>query len=129
MSRQEEEELISVKGNPILRSISGIITGSITSLNVPQVAAGAYIDITLAYNAYNPNGSFWNSWKVFVVAKDSLGHKELVKDADARSDSFSDSGTWRLWQMPNTAIRLEIRLYGHDEIVPWDWAWWPEAVW
>ena len=125
---RQEEELISTRGNLILSSISGDITGSITSLNVPQVAAGAYIDITLAYNAYNPNGSFVNSWKVFVVAKDSLGHKEMVKDVDVKSDNFTDSGSWRLWQMPSSAIHLEIRLYGHDEIVPWDWSWWTEAV-
>lgn len=101
------------------------ITGTITYLDVPEVKAGAYIDINITYNAYNPNGSFWNWWKIFVVAKDSLGNKEEVKAATVTSDRFSDSGSWRLWKMPGQPITLEIRLYGHDEVLPWDWSWWP----
>lgn len=116
---------ISVLAGGNLRRLSfGSITGGIISLSVPQVKAGEYIDITMAYNGYNPNGSFWNPWKIFVVAKDSLGNRELVKDVDVRDDEFSDSGTWRLWKMPSSAMTLEIRLYGHDELVPWDWGWW-----
>lgn len=103
----------------------GAITGTITSLVVPQVRATAYIDINISYNAYNPNGSFWNWWKIFIVAKDSLGNKEEVKAATVSSDRFSDSGSWRLWKMPSQPIQLEIRLYGHDEVLPWDWSWWP----
>ena len=137
MSRREEEKIgraptttpgpkrrIELKGGGRLRSISGVITGAITSLNVTPVKAGAYIDISIAYNAYNPNGSFLNPWKIFIVAKDSAGNKELVKDANVLSDRFSDSGSWRLWQMPAKEITLEVRLYGHDEVVPWNWAWW-----
>jgi len=124
--REDEEERISISQDLGLRSISqGSITGAITSLTVPQVKAGAYIDIDIAYNAYNPNGSFLNWWKIFIVARDSKGNKELVKDANVASDRFVDSGSWRLWKMPSVSIGLEIRLFGHDEIVPWDWAWWP----
>lgn len=123
-SRRDEEGIV-IAGDFGLRSITqGLITGGITSLTVPQVKAGAYIDITIAYNAYNPNGSFWNPWKIFLVAKDSLGNKELVKDATIYSNKFSDSGTWRLWKMPSQNISLVIRLFGHDEVKSWDWAWW-----
>lgn len=101
-----------------------MISGKITSFKIPQVKAGEYLDVTLEYNAFNPNGSFFNPWKIFVVAKDSIGNKEMVKDADVRSDKFTDSGTWRLWKMPNSTITVEVRLFGHDEIVPWDWRWW-----
>lgn len=101
-----------------------MISGKITSFSIKPVKAGEYLDLIIAYNASNPGGSFINPWKIFIVAKDSLGNKEMVKDADVRSDSFSDSGTWRLWKMPASTITLEVRLYGHDEIVPWDWRWW-----
>ena len=101
-----------------------MISGKITSFTVEQVKPGEYINIKMAYDATNPNGSFWNPWKIFVVAKDSAGNRELVKDADVKSDKFTDSGTWRLWKMPAQTITLEVRLYGHDEIVPWDWRWW-----
>lgn len=125
MSRREEEENISISQDFILHSISqGAITGKITSLTVPQVKADAYIDIIITYNATNPNGSWTNWWKIFLVARDSLGNQELVKDADVKAGSFSDSGSWRLWKMPSKAITLWIKLYGHDEIVPWNWAWW-----
>lgn len=101
-----------------------MITGEITKLIVKPAKPGEYIDIELAYAAYNPEGSFFDWWKIFIIAKDSLGNKEMVKDADVKSDNFNDSGEWRLWKMPSKEITLEVRLYGHNELEPWDWSWW-----
>ena len=119
---------IMTKSGARLRQIGNLsqatLDGAINSLVVPQVKAGAYIDITLNYWASNTEGSLLHAWKIFVVAKDNLGNKELVKDADVRAATFTDSGNWRLWQMPGQAIRLEVRLYALDAIEPWDWSWW-----
>ena len=120
----ERAQIVVSPVSKLRRVAQGSITGQITSLSVPQVKAGAYIDIVIAYNAYNPNGSFWNPWKIFIVAKDNLGHKDMAKDADVRDDEFSDSDSLRLFQMPSQSIQLEIRLYGHDELVSWNWDWW-----
>lgn len=98
--------------------------GSITSINIDEVKAGAYLDLDISYRVEDSGASWTDPIKVFLVARDSLGNAELVKDADVRSDPFTDSGSWRLWKMPNQAIALEVRLFGHDEIVPWNWSWW-----
>ena len=118
--RRDEE--VPIQG---IRSISGEITGSISALEAAQVSPESYIDIDLAYSAFNPNEG---RWKIFVVAQDSKGNKELVKDADVQGPDFEDEGSWRLWKMPAETINLEVRLYAHDEIVAWTWAWWPEPV-
>jgi len=104
---------------------AGVITGSISSLTVDPRQPGEYIDIKIAYSASNPKGgSFLDPWKIFIVAKDNAGNKKMVKDANVTNPTFQDSGTWRLWQMPNTPISLEVRLYAHQEVVPWNWDWW-----
>ena len=126
--RREEE--IAISSQFIAQ---GSIYGTISVLTVPPVKAGAYIDIDITYYVVNPNGSFWNPWKVFIVAKDSMGKKEMVKDVTVKDDEYPAGAlsgnlqrdTLRLWQMPNQAITLQIRLYAHDEVVSWNWVWWP----
>ena len=110
----------------MLRAISGNITGMIASMNVPQVKAGDSLNLTISYNANNPTGGplFGQIWKIYIVAVDSLGNRKIVKDADVKAKEFSDSGNWYLWKMPSERVTLEVRLYGCDEVKPWDWAWW-----
>lgn len=104
---------------------AGVIYGSIKSLIVPPRQPGEYIDIEISYEATNPKGaSVLDPWKIFLVAKDDAGNKEMVKDADVVTGTFSETDSLRLWKMPNVPINLEVRLYAHQEIVPWDWSWW-----
>ena len=110
-------QLIGGIGNPG-------ITGSITSLNIPQVKAGQQIVMNISYDCRNPDGSWFDPWKFYLVAKDSLGNKKLVKTADVRADYFKDSDSLNLWSMPSQNITIEIRMYGHNELESWNWNWW-----
>jgi len=105
---------------------AGVITGSISSLTVDPRQPGEYIDIKISFSASNPKGgSLLDPWKIFIVAKDTAGNKEMVKDANVTNPTYSQTnGSFRLWQMPSTPISLEVRLYAHQEVVGWDWAWW-----
>ena len=101
------------------------ITGNIITVEVPRVPAGQPIKVTTECTAHNPDGSFINAWALFIVAKDNAGHRQMLKHYTIHSSIANcPSDTWVLWNMPNTTITLEVRLYGHDETLDWDWNWW-----
>lgn len=101
-----------------------MITGKIVSCSIPQVKAGVTIKMDISYSCNNPQGSFLDPWKFYIVAKDDAGNRKLVKTADVRGDYFKDSDSLNLWVMPSKAINLEVRIYGHNELVSWNWNWW-----
>lgn len=108
---------------------AGVITGGISSLTADPRQPGEYIDIKISWSASNPKGgSMLDPWKIFIIAKDSTGNKEVVKTARVTNPSIQDTDTLRLWQMPDTPIALEVRLYAHQKMVDWDWSWWPEVT-
>lgn len=130
--------VVSTRSTALRLMSGGSIIGGITNLVVPQVEANDYIRLLpIEFWAYNPEGSFWDPWMVYIAAKDNKGNSKMVMDTGVRDDELPPGALegarqvkeYTLWRMPNTPIKLEIRLYGHvQEGTNWSWAWWPEPV-
>jgi len=107
----------------IFTGIAGIgsssIIGNISRLSVAQVKPGDYIDIDISFEASNPGALYW---KLFLVAMDNLGNKELVQATRVLGGSFTKSDRYRLWKMPSQTITIDVRLFGHDDAA-YDWHW------
>lgn len=108
--------IFNLGGNP------GSITGGITKAEIKEVKTGEYLDLDVAFNGSNPGANYW---KLFLVAMDSVGNKELVQATRVIGSSFTKTDKYRLWKMPSQGVNVEIRLYGHDEAgYRWNWADW-----
>lgn len=102
------------------------ITGHLTKVEVPRVAAGRDIRATIGYYALNPGAAYW---KTFLIA---VGNAERIKKELAATREIGEEGhgehTYTVGVMPDYEISITFALFAHPD-AGYDWSWGDWEAW
>ena len=97
-----------------------MITGHITSLEVPDVQVGENIKATITWEAVNPDAWYWKSWVIVHIYGMDI---KLELDATREIGQYGGrTQTLTLVKAPDKEITLQFTIFAHDD-ARYDWSW------
>ena len=98
-----------------------MITGSIRSVDIPQVEAGQTLKATVDYVASNPGALYWKTWLIGISYQ-----LNLKKILDETREIGTDGGrvkTFTLGTQPDRTAAISFFLFASDSAsASWNWA-------
>jgi hypothetical protein len=89
-----------------------MITGSIVSVSIPQVAVGETIKATVKYTATNPGALYWKTW--LIGYSSILGLKKILDETREIGSDGGRTKTFSLGSQPSSTVGISFFLFASD---------------